>query len=123
MIKVKGINKIRLILKKSGLRIFSVGTLFFFGFTHGVSAQQFVDKPTLGIEIKPVVPSNLFATNTDTVSWKHAAIGQSSAKNYLFTITPELSFSAGAVIRAAINRQWSVESGIYYTARTYGTSA
>jgi len=109
-------------LKKCLTGACSIGILIFIC-TTAANSQQFIDKPTLGIEIKPVVPSNLFATNSDTVSWKHAVIGQSSAKNYLFTITPELSFSAGAVIRAAINRQWSVESGIYYTARTYGTSA
>ena len=86
-------------------------------------AQQFIDKPTLGIEIRPVIPSNLFAINNNISTYSSPASAYSIAKNYTFTISPQLGFSAGAVVRAALSRIWSVESGIYYTSRTYGTSA
>ena len=78
-----------------------------------ISAQEYyLDKPTLGIEVRPIVPGSLFAVDYPPLS----------KDNKVFTITPRVGYSAGAVIRSAVSKMFSIESGIYYTSRVYGTS-
>ncbi len=104
-------------LKGFHFKICTIGGILLFILNTRASAQQFIDKPTLGIEVRPVIPSDLFAINNNTASFNRPD------KNYTFTISPQLGYSAGAVVRAAFSRIWSIESGIYYTSRFYGSSA
>ncbi len=99
--------------KERKARVFLLCSILVFSHIIKTSAQEYyLDKPTLGIEVRPIIPSNLFAVDYPQLS-----------KNYnVFTITPRVGYSAGAVIRSALSRMWSIESGIYYTSRQYGTS-
>jgi hypothetical protein len=69
---------------------------------------QYVN-PTFGIVLKPIIPSSLF-TNTVFTSTKD---------NITYTINPTLSGSFGAVMRLGLYNQFSFESGIIYTQRSY----
>ncbi len=112
MVKSQTTCKIKSLFKILWLKSFFMGLCLFIGSLNQVSAQQYIDKPTLGIEIKPVIPSSLFATDYPVLS----------KNNNQFTISPRLGFSAGAVIRSSVTRMFSIESGIYYTSRNFNTT-
>jgi hypothetical protein len=69
------------------------------------------EKPTLGIEIRPIIPSDLFAVKSQSVNYY----------SKVFSINPRIGYSAGAVVRLNLSKVWNLESGIYYTTRIYGT--
>jgi hypothetical protein len=75
----------------------------------GASAQT--NTTTLGIEFKPIFPSDLFST----------PIPPLVKNNNVYTISPQIGYSAGAVVRIGITHTWTIESGIYYTRRNYNT--
>jgi hypothetical protein len=70
------------------------------------------DLPTLGAEIRPLIPSDLFAIKAPNPTFGHK----------VFTINPQGSYSAGGVIRLNLTKFWNLESGIYYTSRVYGSN-
>ena len=69
--------------------------------------------PVVGIVVKPIIPSELFSNS----SFK------AGADNVIFTIKPEVGYNFGAVIRKAVYKGISIESGITYTLRKYSVSA
>ncbi len=79
-------------------------------FTSQVKAQLF---PIVGIQVKPIIPSQLFSNNTFS----------SLADNVKFTLTPQVGYNFGMIIRKAVYKGISIESGLTYTQRRYGVSA
>jgi hypothetical protein len=90
--------------KVTGILCFCCTILNFYSFGQ-------YEKPTLGVEIKPIIPSDLFAVKNKDLVYKDKT----------FSINPQIGVSAGAVVRLNLSKFWNLESGIYYTERVYGT--
>lgn len=95
--------------KKVSLLAFSC-MICFFSFSR-VAAQK-IDHTTLGISFRPIIPSALF-DNT---------VLQSVTDKATYTMQPRLGFSAGAVLRIGLYKQFSLETGINYVERIYQSS-
>lgn len=64
---------------------------------------------TAGIQLKPIIPSNIFN------------IGNNNLSNNVMdlNITPRMGFSYGGVIRIGITERLSIETGMHYIGRNY----
>jgi hypothetical protein len=69
--------------------------------------------PIVGIEVKPIIPSELFSNATF----------KSEAGQVKFAISPQLGYNFGMVLRKAVYKGISIETGITYTLRKYNASA
>ena len=67
------------------------------------------EKPTVGIVVRPIIPSSLF-TNTSL---------ETDSGGLRLNINARPAFGFGGVIRQGLGRVFSLESGIYYTRRNY----
>ncbi|MFK7807193.1 MAG: porin family protein [Saprospiraceae bacterium] len=68
---------------------------------------------TFGIQIKPIVPSELFGTGPITLI----------EEDVEFTLTPTLGTNFGMLIRKGLNDNWSIETGIALVRRNYRLEA
>jgi len=64
---------------------------------------------TLGIQIKPMVPSNFLSTGPISAE----------AENLSINLTPRLGWNFGMMIRRGITKMWSFETGINLVQRNY----
>jgi hypothetical protein len=85
--------------------------ILFIAFANKLSAQK-VDRTTLGVSFRPIIPSALF-DNTGLESVTDKAT---------YTLNPQLGFSAGVVLRQGLYKQFSLESGINYVERIYNST-
>lgn len=66
---------------------------------------------TVGVQFKPIIPSNLFRAGDFSL------VGQ---RDYIkFNISQKVGYSMGMIIRKGINQTWSFETGIKYTKRNF----
>jgi hypothetical protein len=75
--------------------------------TSSVTAQ--VNVTTLGIQLKPMIPSKYFGTGTENAEIEDL--------NVSFEPNPGLNF--GMVVRRGLTRNWSIESGICMVQRNF----
>jgi len=80
-----------------------------------LSARAQYGVTTLGIELKPIIPSDLFAVTNQPLLYNN----NRNTFTKTFTIQPQLGYSGGATIRIGLSKLWTVESGIYYSTREY----
>lgn len=64
---------------------------------------------TFGIQLKPIIPSQLFSTGKQEVD----------QNKVFFTTTPKTGYSFGMVIRKGLNKSLSLETGINYLNRKF----
>jgi len=79
----------------------------FLGSTLSCWAQQNVT--TLGIQLKPMIPSKYFGTGTENAEMEDLKVN--------FQPNPGVNF--GMVVRKGISRNWSIESGICMVQRNF----
>lgn len=72
-----------------------------------LSAQENVT--TLGIQLKPMVPSNYFNTGTEGIESDTINIG----------IQPKFGLNFGMIVRRGLTKSWSLETGICLVQRNY----
>ena len=90
-----------------------ISIILFTSFIFLVNAQEGVK--TIGLQFKPIIPSNLLKAGT---------FGLSSNKDFMeYSITQNLGYSAGMIIRFGLTKNWSIESSIKYTKRNFSYSA
>lgn len=87
--------------------------LFIFPFSafHWASAQEKMPKDPVafGVEISPIIPSNLFRITSST----------SSTDNFTVKRTPNSGFKAAAIIRFGLSGKFALQTGIGYIQRRY----
>lgn len=66
---------------------------------------------TFGLQFKPIIPSNVFRAGDYNLV--------SERSNLQYTISQEIGYSLGMIIRKGVSKNWSFESGIMYTKRNY----
>ncbi|MFM7726195.1 MAG: outer membrane beta-barrel protein [Flavobacteriales bacterium] len=68
-----------------------------------------VNVTTLGVQLKPILPSKYFGTGTEDLEMEDLSVN----------FEPNLGLNFGMVVRRGITRNWSVESGICMVQRNY----
>lgn len=86
-------------------KLFSL--LAFFVFSYSLFSQK--DVTTVGLQIKPIIPSSYLNTGVIT----------ESLNDINFSIDQQLGYSFGMLIRRGYTEQISLEFGINYTRRNY----
>jgi len=87
---------------------FTYGILFWLLAVSGVSLAQ-VNVTTLGIQLKPLIPSKYFGTGTENAEVENLRVN--------FEPNPGVNF--GMVVRKGLTRNWSLESGICIVQRNF----
>lgn len=64
---------------------------------------------TLGVQLKPMIPSKFFGNGTKTVE----------EENYLVGLTPKMGLNFGMVVRRGFTKTWSFETGICMVQRNF----
>jgi len=68
-----------------------------------------VNVTTLGVQLKPIVPSKYFGSGTDDLELEDLRVN----------FEPNLGLNFGMVVRRGLTRNWSLESGICLVQRNY----